>query len=96
MPLQIRQLRVYLVANDIKVVLSYDVRDLFQIFFLHNGAGRIIRERHHQKLGLRCDGSLQRFRRQTEFILRLQLNDHRNASCKHGARHVGHVARLRD
>ena len=96
MLLQIRQLRVDLVADDIKVVLSYDLRDLLQIFFLHDGAGRVIRERHHQKLGLRCDSSLQRFRRQTEFILRLQFNDHRNAPREHGTRHVGHVARLRN
>ena len=90
------QLRVDLVADDKEILLPHHLGDGLQILLLHNGARRIVREGQNQDLRLGRNLLQKLFPGEPELILCLQLNHHRNSAGQNGARHIGHIAWLRD
>ena len=92
----IGQLTVDLIRQYIQVFLNNHLCNRFQIFLLHDCAGRIVRERQYQQFCLVCNMFQQLFRCQTELIFRFQFNDHRFTACHNGTRFIRHITRLRD
>ena len=90
------KLGVDLIGDNKQVFLHADLRDLRQIFRLHNGTGRVVRERKHQDFRLRCDLFQEFFFCQAELVLLLKLDRNRNTVRQDRTRSVGHIARLRD
>ena len=69
--LSVSQLGIDLITEHEQVMLFYNLCDRLKILSTHNRAGRIVRERKHQKLRLWRDRSFKFLSRQAEFILRL-------------------------
>ena len=85
---------VDLVGHDIDVVFDDDLRDGLEIRPFHDGSGGIVGEGKDQNLGLVRDDFLKLGSCQTEFVLRLQVDDHGLCACKNGAGLVGNIAGL--
>ena len=71
-------------------------RNSLQIGLLHNGTGRVIRERKDQHLRFLRDCCFQFLSGQTEFVLRFQVNDHRRCACQDRAGLIGYITGLGD
>ena len=87
---------VDLIRDNDDILLDAHLRDGLEVFLRHDGAGRIVREREHEKFRLLGDRVAKFLRRQAEFIFLLKRDLHRHALCQDDARLVTHVARLRD
>ena len=93
---QIGKLCIDLIAQHIQIVFFNYLCNGLQILPLHHGTGWIVRERKHQKLGLRRNCGLQFLRCQSKLILRLQFNNDRHAVGQHRTRYIGYIAGLRN
>ena len=91
---RVAELGINLIRQHVNVFLDNDLGDFLQILLGHNRAGGIVRERQYQNLGLVCDGVPQLPGSQAEFILLLQLDDHRHTVGQHTAGLIGYVAGL--
>ena len=90
------KLCINLIREDIEVVLLDDRHELLEVLLLHDGTGRVVRERQHEELRLRRDLLEKLLRGQTELVLLFELDRHRHTTRHNGTRGVGNVARLRD
>ena len=77
-------------------MLLNDLCNSLEIRLFHNGSRRIVGERKDQDLRLVRDCCFQFLCSQAEFILRLQVNDHRSRSCQDRTGFIGYVAGLGD
>ena len=90
------QLTVYFVGENDNVLLHADFGYLLKVRLSHDGSGRIVRERKHQKLGLVRNRGTKVLSCQTEFVLFLQADGNRNALRQNDTRLIGNVAGLRN
>ena len=96
MLLFISKLRIDLVRHNKNVMFFDNFRNGFQIRLLHDGTGRVVRERKDQHFCLVRDRCFQFLCSQAEFILRLQINDHRRCSCQDRTGLIGYITGLGD
>ena len=92
--LTVGQIGVDLVGDDHQIVLNNGGNQRLQILAAHDGAGGVIGEGDHQRLGLGRNSSLQLFLGQAELVLLLQRNGNRNTVGHGNAGHIGDKARL--
>ena len=96
MLLLIGQLAVDLVGKNDNVLLHADFGNLPKVLLGHDGTGRIVRERKHEKLRLIGNRHAEFLRSQAEFIFLLKLDNYRNALRQNNTRFIGNIARLRN
>ena len=92
----ISQFTVNFITDNENIMFDTELCNRLQIFFRHNGACRIVRERQYQNLCLWCNRSFQFFCCQFKFIFFLKRNDHRNSVCHNRTRQIRHITRLRN
>ena len=93
---RIGQFGVDFIRDHVQVMFQTDLCHLLEILPAHDGAGRIVREREDQNLGLIRDMFLHLCCGKAEFILLLQGDRYRNAVCQSRTGDIGDIARLRD
>ena len=81
MPALICQLRIYLIRDNVQVMLYNNRYKLLKFFLSHNSTCRIIRERKHQNLSLVCYTLFKLLSGKLELILFLEINYYRLGIC---------------
>ena len=92
----ISQFTVNFITDNENIMFDTELCNRLQIFFRHNGACRIVRERQYQNLCLWCNRSFQFFCCQFKFIFFLKINNHRHTIRQHNARLIRNITWLRN
>ena len=92
----ISQFTVNFITDNENIMFDTELCNRLQIFFRHNGACRIVRERQYQNLCLWCNRSFQFFCCQFKFIFFLKINNHRHTIRQYNARLIRNITWLRN
>ena len=85
------KLRIYLVRDDIEIIVPYDLSHSLQILFSHDSACRIVGIRKYEYLGARRQLFLYLGSRKPEIIIAVKLYDNGNSSCENSTGLVRYI-----